>query len=97
MREPFRLQPDAQILSWLIISYRLTVNRFKFKAGNKLAARRFLNDTERARTFPATVLTGVFAVDLRFTVDEYVCQHAIGFPPRVQYLLTRTEHFVQGR
>lgn len=86
MRETFRLQPHAQILARLVIGNRLSVHWLKFKAGNQRAARRFLNDAEGARAFPAAVLAGIFAVDLRFAVDKLVCQHAVGFPPRVQHL-----------
>ncbi|SAJ30348.1 Uncharacterised protein [Enterobacter cloacae] len=96
MREAFRLQPDAQILARLVIGNRLTVHWLKLKAGDQCAARGFLNDAEGARAFPAAILAGVFAVDLRFTVDEYVCQYAIGLTPGIQYFLARAEHFVQG-
>ena len=34
MRETFRLQPHAQILSWLVIGHRFTVHRLKLEAGD---------------------------------------------------------------
>jgi len=34
MRKAFRLQPDRQILAWMIFRYRAAVDRLKFKAGN---------------------------------------------------------------
>ncbi len=95
--EIFRLQPDGQILARLVIGDRLAVDRLELKAGDKLAARGFLHDAERAGPFPAAGFTGVLLIDLGFAADKDVRQHAVSFPPGIKDFLTRAEHFIEGR
>ena len=95
--EAFRLQPDGQILARLVIGDRLAVDRLELKAGDKLAARGFLHDAERAGPFPAAGFTGVLLIDLGFAADKDVRQHPVGFTPGIEHFLARTEHFIEGR
>ena len=96
MRKTFRLQPDRQILAWMIFRYRAAVDRLKFKAGNQRAARRFFDDAERAGAFPAAGFAGAFAVDLRLTVNKDVGQYAVSLAPGIQHFLAGAEHFVKS-
>ncbi len=92
-----RLQPHAQVLTRLIISDRLAINRRKFKAGDKLALRLFRNDTERTGAFPATNFAGVLLIKLRFTINKHACEYTIGFTPGVEHFLTRAVELIQRR
>ncbi|MNE20710.1 hypothetical protein D3C80_1138440 [compost metagenome] len=97
MWEPLGLDPHAKILTWLIVRDRQTINRLKFKTGDQRATRCFLYDAESTRSFPAALFSGVFTVDLRFAIDKYIRQHAIGFAPGIQHLLAWAEHLIQRR
>ena len=95
--EAFRFQPDGQVLARLVIGDRLAINRFELKAGDKLAARGFLHDAERAGPFPTAGFTGVLLINFCFAADKDVRQHAVSFPPGIKHVLTRAEHFIEGR
>ena len=91
------LDVDRQVLPRFEVRHPAAVHRCQHEAADHVALRLFLQDAERAQIAPAAVVGFALLINLLFTLDKYVGQHAVGFAPGVQDFLAWAEHFVQRR